>query len=357
MGRHWLLIPDLFPHTVVSFYWRDDARAPGRSWRIRDYSTGTKQEHGPTHFDLTHSQILDRARWESAAPAIEVDDRYWVSETQRLNQQHASALRARSVAPPDTAAVTGLHQRAASVPVLDEATLRRMRSGKALERMLTSPNSEDWVSWTVFRTLARQQGWWLNLLRVGSLLDLDAYAAPSVKLWRAVPSPAAYERASRARMAASTDPAHRERASDPKPVEGDTEVDIALDGPGVLWFMEAKLHSDLSASTTYDPTRNQLVRNVDVLLEQARGRRAVMSLIVLDRRPDRLHTQLVAQYRADPRALHALLPHRSRAELDAIIGDLRVILWADLLPLLGDFEPADVRMELWRRCRSGMAGS
>ena len=69
-------------------------------------------------------------------------------------------------------------------------------------------------------------------------------------------------------MAASTEGAHRERAGDPRPVEGDTEVDITIEGSGVLWFLEAKLHSDLSASTTYDPSRNQLARKIDVLLEQ-----------------------------------------------------------------------------------------
>jgi hypothetical protein len=151
-------------------------------------------------------------------------------------------------------------------------------------------------------------------------------------------------------MASSADPAHRIRAQVAKPVEGDTEVDVTVETPSLLWFFEAKLHSDLSPSTTYDPTRNQLVRNIDVLLEHAQDRRAVMSLVVLDRRPDRLHTQLIGQYRADPRALHALLPHRSLDELEAVVRDLRAVCWAELVPLLGDFDPPAVRAELHRRC-------
>lgn len=356
MGRHWLLLPDLFPHTVVSFYWKDDARAPGRSWRIRDYSSGGKEEHGPTHHNLTHSQILAGARWEEAAPAVAVDDRYWVSETRRLNDVHRAALRPRPERPLLPSAASTPTPAVASVPVLDEATLRRLRSGKALDRMLTSPNSEDWVSWTVFRTLERQPGWWPNLLRLANLADLDATDVPTVKLWRALSSPRAYEKASRARMAASAEDAHRARADDPKPVEGDTEVDIVIEGADVLWFLEAKLHSDLSASTTYDPTRNQLARNIDVLLERASGRRALMSLVVLDRQPDRFHTQLVARYRADPGALHSLLPHRLRSEVDAVVRDLRVVLWSDLVPLLGDFEPPEVQHELLRRCLMHVRG-
>ena len=350
MGRHWLLLPDLFPHSVVSFYWKDDARAPGRSWRIRDYSSGGKEEHGPTHIDMTHSQILARARWEKAAPAVAVDDRYWVSETRRLNDVHGAALRPRPERPLSASAASAPTPAVASVPMLDEATLRRLRKGKALDRILTSPNSEDWVSWTVFRTLERQPAWWPNLLRLANVADIDATAVPTVTLWRALSSPRAYEKASRARMAASTEDSHRERAGDPKPVEGNTEVDIVIEGPGVLWFLEAKLHSDLSASTTYDPTRNQLARNIDVLLERAGGRRALMSLVVLDRQPDRFHTQLVARYRADPGALHVLLPHRPLFDVEAVVRDLRVVQWGDLVRLLGDFEPLEVRRELLRRC-------
>ena len=355
MGRHWLLLPDLFPHTVVSFYWKDDARAPGKSWRIRDYSSGGKEERGPTHHNLTHSQILAGARWEEAAPVVAVDDRYWVSETRRLNDVHRAALRPRPEGARPPSADSARAPAVASVPVLDEATLRRLRGGKALDRMLTSPKSEDWVSWTVFRTLERQPGWWPNLLRLANHADIDAAAIPTVKLWRPLSSPRAYEKASRARMAASAEDAQRARADDPKPVEGDTEVDIVIEGADVLWFLEAKLHSDLSASTTYDPTRNQLARNIDVLLERAAGRRALMSLVVLDRQPDRFHTQLVARYRADPGTLHALLPHRLRSEVDAVVRDLRVVLWRDLVPLLGDCEPREVRRELHRRCLMPMA--
>lgn len=350
MGRHWLLLPDLFPHSVVSFYWKDDGRASGRSWRIRDYSSGSKEEHGPTHHNLTHSQILARARWEEPAPAVAVNDRYWVRETRRLNDVHHAALRTRPERPFSASAASARTSAVALVPVLDEATLRRMRSGKALDRMLTSPSSEDWVSWTVFRTLERQPAWWPELLRLASLADIDATAIPTMRLWRALSSPRAYEMASRARMAASTNDAHRDRANDPSPVEGATEVDIVIEGAGVLWYLEAKLHSDLSASTTHDPTRNQLARNIDVLMERAGGRRALMSLVVLDRQPDRIHTQLVARYRADPGALHALLPHRPRSEVDAVVRDLRVVLWSDLVPLLGHFEPREVRDELLRRC-------
>lgn len=363
MSRHWLLIPDLFPDTVVFFHYKVDDRAPGRSWRIRDYSSGSEEVHCPDDFDCAYSdsQILGLAHWEAGAPTTKVTDPYWVSETRRLNAEHAAKLGAKAAGAlrPALRAQAGVPAARVSapantaptvIPILDEAALRQRRSGKALDRMLTSTNSEDWVTWTVFRTLERQPRWFPSLLQVAGLTDVAVTPQPVVAMWRSAPSPKAYERASRARMAASSDPLHQLRAGDPKPVESNTEVDIAIEGATFLWFLEAKLHSDLSASTTYDPTRNQLVRNIDVLLEQARGRRALMSLVVLDERADRLHTQLVAQYRADPGALLTMLPHRSRAAIDAVVRDLTVIRWSGLLPLLGNFEPAAVRAELWRRC-------
>ena len=39
-----------------------------------------------------------------------------------------------------------------------------------------------------------------------------------------------------------------------------------------------------------------------------------------------------------------------KAEVDAVVRDLRVVLWSDIMPLLGDFEPREVRHELLRRC-------
>ena len=347
MGRHWLLIPDLFPNSVVSFYWKNDHRAPGRSWRIRDYSSGTKVEYGPSHVDYTHDDLLAMAFWEGAAETIGVDKPYWFDETKRLNQRFAGRLQDPRAPSPSLAPSAPLPS---AMPLLDEDELRRLRRGTALERMLTSPNSEDWVSWTVFRTLPRQPGWWASLREVAALEGAALASEPTVSLWRSLPSPPEYERASRARMAASSQAVLRDRAELSKPVEGNTEVDIVLEHQDLLWFIEAKLHSDLSANTTYDPERNQLVRNIDVLLEQAGGRRSVMSLLVLDRRSDRFYSRLVKSYKEDPSKLRALLPHRPAVDVDSVLRDLHVLLWSDLLPLLGTFEPADVRQELWRRC-------
>ena len=232
-------------------------------------------------------------------------------------------------------------------PILDEEllmSLPKAQKQRDIDRMLTSHNSEDWVTWNLMRALARAPGedWWPGVV---SAAEADASRsfrwsvleeAPDVDLWRTIQSPPAYETASRRRMAASDNAEWRKRTRIAKDVEGETEVDLVFDGDDYLVFVEAKLHSDVSPNTTYDPERNQIVRNIDCVIEQAGDRAAFFWMLVRDRSPERLYSQLVEQYRSDPSALHRLLPHRNPAVLGSIAEGLAVIEWRDLLPLIPD---------------------
>ncbi len=206
-------------------------------------------------------------------------------------------------------------------PILDEdllLSLPKANKAQDLERMYTSPNSEDWVTWNMLRALQRTpgDGWWAEVIRAA---EADAGGgerwnvladAPKVDLWRTVPTPQRYESASRVRMSMSTNEDWRQRASNPRVVEGDTEVDLVFDGEDYLVFVEAKLHSDVSMSTTYDPDRNQVIRNIDCLLEQANGREPFFWMFVDDRDPTRQYMVLIESFRNDPEELHRALPHR-----------------------------------------------
>ena len=348
MGRHWLILPDLFPHSVVYFYFQNSAVRPGRSWTIRDYSSGVMVEHDSRDFTYTHQEILDMATFKDRAPTRKVGHPDWISDTKKLNQQLCDRLVSKPTATVRRRAVPKATASTSGFPIVDEPALRRLRGGKALERMLTSRNSEDWVTWTFFRLLPHVDGWWASLVSMADV-DLEPDDTPKVTMWKSAPSPPAYEAASRARMLASGNSKWVTRARDPKPVEGNTEVDLCLTGGGYLLHAEAKLHSDLSTRTTYDPTRDQLVRNIDVLLEQAGSRKPVMWMIVNDRRPDRDYMQRIEAYRLQPARLHRLLPHRAPEVLDDVMTDLRVICWSELLPLLRGHAPREVMMELRRR--------
>ena len=49
-------------------------------------------------------------------------------------------------------------------------------------------------------------------------------------------------------------------------------MDTIFEGGGFLIFVEAKLGSDVSQRTTYDPLRNQIERNIDCAVEEAGDR-------------------------------------------------------------------------------------
>jgi hypothetical protein len=110
-------------------------------------------------------------------------------------------------------------------------------------------------------------------------------------------------------------------------LEGATQVDAILinasNGVGVLF--EGKVLSDCSATVTYDVLRNQLARNIDVMLDgqghlppPLSARDPDLSCFVLltpelfRRRPrSRLYGWLLNEYRERPAALGEDLPHRT----------------------------------------------
>lgn len=257
--------------------------------------------------------------------------------------------------------LTNWHTGSDSFPLVDrELLLGLPKAGKSqdMRRILNSPGSEDWVTWNVMRLIqARADGsWWPEMAELaqthapGLHATLAAGAVPAIDLWRVVPSPPQYERASRRRMAASANAAWRRRATKPNPVEGDTEVDCVLEGADFLVYVEAKLHSDVSPRTTYDPARNQIVRNIDCVIEEAGSRRPYFWLIVRDRLPAFQYAQLVDGYRNEQGRLAKALPHRDPVLLSAIIDALAIIEWREILPLIPrTSESAQVLAELHRR--------
>lgn len=118
-----------------------------------------------------------------------------------------------------------------------------------------------------------------------------------------------------------------------KPLEGSTQVDALIinvhNGFSVL--VEAKVLSDISCTVSFDAFRNQLTRNLDVLLEQGYGkepvlnaRRAERSLFALltprcfqERPYSRFYGRLFYEYKFSPSAIARDLPHRSLTQGDS----------------------------------------
>jgi hypothetical protein len=161
--------------------------------------------------------------------------------------------------------------------------------------------------------------WWPKLVALAKaenpLLALPPgwEQTPVTSLWESILAPTGYERMSRERMRVSGDTAWVTRSHNPKPVEGASEIDVILRNDALVVFAEAKLGSDISTRTTYDPARNQIVRNIDCVLDQAQGRVPFFWMLVRDTGPGRSYTQVLNHYRSAPDALVRELPHHDPA--------------------------------------------
>jgi len=129
-------------------------------------------------------------------------------------------------------------------------------------------------------------------------------------------------------------------------VEGRSEIDLVFESGEYLVFAEAKLDADLSPRTTYDPDRNQLIRVMDTVIEEAGDRTPVCWMITKDRAPAHLHTHLVARYRSDPSIAVALLPHRDPSIVRGVVDRLAVITWREILDGLADLDVSDAAAAL-----------
>jgi hypothetical protein len=207
-----------------------------------------------------------------------------------------------------------------------------------LQRIFTSPGSEDYATWNVFQLLLRRppKQWWPEFVALaerkvpGIAAELDPDDVPEVTLWDTVAAPTAYERASRDRMRQSSNPDTVQRSQQRDPVEGASEIDITLKGLTYLIYIEAKLHHDISTRTTHDAERDQISRNIDCLLENCGDRRPFFWMIVRDDGPGWLYTQRLDLLR---KGTHKFLPHRPQEVTGRVARGTALFLWHEVLEI------------------------
>jgi hypothetical protein len=125
-------------------------------------------------------------------------------------------------------------------------------------------------------------------------------------------------------------------------LEGPTHFDAILLNPsnGFSLMIEAKVLSDISPHVSFDMLRNQLVRCIDVMLEQQlnlQARNPDRSLFALltptvfrDRAHSRLYGWLLEDYRANPDSISRDLPHRVRSDWAMIASRLGWMTFEDI---------------------------
>jgi hypothetical protein len=188
-----------------------------------------------------------------------------------------------------------------------------MRASK--RKHLRSANSEDAVTWNVFRSLRQidpgdwlPRAWRQAFPAISAPIDLAA----TVRLWESVRPPLG--------LLADGD-------------EGASEIDVVIESAAWVWFIEAKYRSDISAGTTTRPERDQVLRNLDVGTYYAGVRPFYFSLLVRSHEQSPVGVERVGRY-AIPGSLGPRLPHRPDG-LKNLAG-IGVLTWADLGKVLED---------------------
>jgi len=234
-------------------------------------------------------------------------------------------------------------------------------------RYLARRDSEDAVTWSVFRTLLRIAPCrWLNGFVRGATdvvppilnTDMSHMEIEYIKFWPHVPAPQSRlvwlldhlddpriqeseggshkpERLQRIRRRF---PFYREKARTGCSVrgtgvlEGATELDALVEHPRFLVAVEAKYTADLSFPT-WDSERDQLGRVIDIAIElSSQQRKPGFAVLVTDRRshdPPKLYEHLAPRYQ-DREFLRKKLPHRTAEELDRLAG-VGWITWREVL--------------------------
>jgi hypothetical protein len=141
--------------------------------------------------------------------------------------------------------------------------------------------------------------------------------------------------------------AGRQRGTDEvrRGLEGATHVDAILlnTDNGFAVLFEAKVLSDISYQVSFDTMRNQIARNIDVMLERNDGlpeplslrqpERTLFALLtpeVFCKHPDsRLYGWLMDEYRNSPASLARDIPHRSSVDWSDVAHRIGWLTWED----------------------------
>jgi hypothetical protein len=187
-----------------------------------------------------------------------------------------------------------------------------MRASKL--KHMKSVNSEDAVTWNVFRSLRQiNPTLWLPPLWIRAFPE----AAPledtlaTVRLWVSVPPPLG--------LIESGD-------------EGHSEIDVVIETATWVWFIEAKYRSDISAGTTTRPDRDQVLRNIDVGSYYAGVRQFFFSLLTASNTRSRAGDKALAHYSNHSTLRGRLKAHRKDGLKN--LGDLGPLKWFDLYEVL-----------------------
>ena len=176
---------------------------------------------------------------------------------------------------------------------------------------LASENSEDALTWNVFRTLSyvKPNSLWLN--HIFNPIKFEHDDEHTQTFWRPFTQPDSYP--------------YR---------EGTTYVDFCVENEACLIFIEAKFKSQISASTTNDSERNQVIRNIDVGSYHASQSNKDFYFFLLT--PQKHQTDLVTRYENSDSLADELSHRTDTIDFEQLANRVYHIHWETIVDLLRD---------------------
>ena len=181
---------------------------------------------------------------------------------------------------------------------------------------LGSENSEDALTWNVFRTLMKLPARiWLPAVFAPIPFSDEECRDAVFYFWRQFPAPRT------------------------RPVlEGKTHVDLTVETPRKLIFVEAKYKSNLSADTTHDSDRDQIIRNVDVGSWAARQIGKEFFFTLLTSEANSAPAWKLQSYKEQPYLIrHSIGSYRDDLAIDdygTMADNLNLVYWEQILKLV-----------------------
>ncbi|MFA9556735.1 hypothetical protein ACERII_05495 [Evansella sp. AB-rgal1] len=200
---------------------------------------------------------------------------------------------------------------------------------------LSSENSEDAITWNVFRSLQQLDPTiWLPEMFTTSFNMPFPYSTQhtNIKLWKLLQPP-------------------QER----KNMEGPTEIDILIETDEFVWIMEAKYKSDISMETKHDKDRNQIIRNIDVGSIYSNKKDFYFTLLALQPEVAPKGYSTIKEYKEDGSKIDVQLDPRKVSNLKGI----EFLTWSEIIDVLASFEtktPDEYEKYVAERARRWLEG-
>jgi hypothetical protein len=199
---------------------------------------------------------------------------------------------------------------------------RNWRYGRGIVKGLSylgSENSEDAMTWNVFKTLEKSNPeCWFSEIFPQIILDKDEqFIDPMLKFWDKFFPPLL--------------------RSFP---EGSTQIDLTIETSNKLIFIEAKYKADISKNTKYDPNRDQIIRNIDVGSWAAKKRAKEFYFILLTLKTNTYSIDKLHYYKSNPSNIIEEIGSYRRDIKDyvAMCENIHVIYWDQILSFLQNIQ-------------------